>query len=66
MAVRDLVDQPPASGAAAVGAGHVGLGPGLVDEHQTAWIKPGLMASPALALARHVQAVLLDGEQAFF
>ena len=40
VAVRDLADQALAPGRAAVGAGHVGLGPGFVDEHQTPRIKP--------------------------
>ena len=32
-------------GAAAVGARHVGLGPGLVDEDQAGRVKPGLDAA---------------------
>jgi hypothetical protein len=66
MTVRDLVHQPLASGAAAVGSGHVGLGPGLVDEDQAARIKPGLMAPPPRPLAGHVRPILLGGVQAFF
>ena len=66
MTVGDLGDQPLTLGAAAMGAGHVGLGPGLVDEDQAPGIKPGLMALPPLALAGHVRPILLGGEQAFF
>lgn len=66
VAVRDLGHQPLAAGATAVGAGHVGLGPGLVDEDQAARIKPGLMALPARPLPGHVRTVLLGAEQAFF
>ncbi len=46
-----LGGQALATGAAAVGAGHVGLDPDLVNEDQAAGIKPGLMASPARPLA---------------
>jgi hypothetical protein len=49
-----------------VAAGHVGLGPGLVDEHQTFGIKPALMLLPSGAPACDVGAVLLAGVQAFF
>jgi hypothetical protein len=66
VAMRDPVDQALAAGAAAVGAGHVGLRPGLVDEDQAAGIKPRLMTFPALSLARYVRPVLLGGVQAFF
>ena len=45
---------------------HVGLGPGLVDEDQPRRIKPALIGLPALALSRHVGAILLGGEQSFF
>jgi len=47
-------------------AGHVGLGPGLVDEDQTGRIELALMALPALPLARDVGPVLLGRVQAFF
>src|SRR5437763_17031702 len=42
-AIRHLGDQPRTAGAASVMAGHVGLGPGLVDEHQPLGIKPALI-----------------------
>ena len=42
--VRHLGDQPRAAAAAPVPAGHVGLGPGLVDKHQAPGVKPALMA----------------------
>jgi hypothetical protein len=49
-----------------VGPGHVGLGPGLVDEDQPARIKLSLVALPPRSLARHVWPILLGRVQAFF
>ena len=66
VAVRHLGDQPLAARRAAVGAGHVGLGPGLVDEDQAGGIKPPLILLPLRAPARHVRPILLAGVQAFF
>ncbi len=43
----------------AVGAGHVGLGPGLVDEHQPVGVEAGLAVAPGLSPAQHVRTVLL-------
>jgi hypothetical protein len=37
MAVGSLGTQTLAPAAAAMGADHIGLSPGLVDEHQTGW-----------------------------
>ena len=65
-AVRRLGDQPLASRRAAMGSRHVGLGPGLVDEHQTGRIKPPLILSPLCPPPRHVGTILLAGVQAFF
>jgi hypothetical protein len=65
-AVRHLGDEPRAAAAAPVPAGHVGLGPGLVDEHQALGVKPALMHLPAGAPTGDVGAVLLAGVQAFF
>lgn len=45
---------------------HVRLGPGLVDEHQAARIKPALILLPLRPPARDRRPVLLDGEQRFF
>ena len=55
-----------ASGAAAMAAGHVGLGPGLVDEDQPPRIEPILIASPSRAAARHIRPILFGGVQRFF
>jgi hypothetical protein len=49
-----------------MGAGHVRLGPGLVDEDQACGIDAALMAAPALALGGDVGPMLLGGVQTFF
>jgi hypothetical protein len=51
---------------AAMGAGHVRLGPGLVDEHETRRIKLTLMPPPSRPLACDIGPILLAGVQAFF
>jgi hypothetical protein len=61
-----LGDQTLAAPTAAALAGHVGLGPGLVDENQAARIKALLVLLPPGAPAGDVRAILLGGEQAFF
>ena len=65
-AVRHLGDQASAAGAAAMAAGHVGLGPGLVDEHQALGVKPVLMLLPPGAAPGDVGPILLAGVQTFF
>jgi hypothetical protein len=66
VAVRDPANQPRAAPGAAAGAGHVGTGAGLVDEHQVGGIKGGLILSPAFARLGHIGAFLLAGVQNFF
>jgi hypothetical protein len=46
-----------------VGAGHVGLDPGLVDKDQTLWVNLVLVLFPLLAPTRDVGPVLLAGAQ---
>jgi hypothetical protein len=65
-ALRHLGDQASAATAAAMPAGHVGLGPGLVDEHQALGVKPALMRLPPGPAAGDVGAILLAGVQRFF
>jgi len=48
-----------------MGAGHVGLGPGLVDKDQARGGDAVLMAAPPLALGGDVGSLLLGGVQAF-
>jgi hypothetical protein len=47
-------------------AGHVGLGPGLINEDQAARIKPALILLPPQPPACDVGPVLFAGVQAFF
>ena len=47
-------------------AGHVGLGPGLINKNKAGWINPGLVFFPAQAAPGDVGAILLGGEQGFF
>src|SRR5580765_4757697 len=65
-AMRGLGDQSPAARATPVRACHVGLGPGLVDEHQAGRVKPALVALPLRSPSGDVGSVLLAGVQAFF
>jgi hypothetical protein len=46
--------------------GHVGLGPGLVDEDQVFGVEPALIFLPPLAPAGDIDAVLVAGVQALF
>jgi hypothetical protein len=54
------------SGAAAVGARHVGFGPGLVDEDKPPRIDPRLTRLPPLTPPGDVRTVLFGGAKAFF
>ena len=65
-ALRHLRDQAGAAAAATMPAGHVGLDPGLVDEHQALGVKPALMRLPPGPAASDVDAILLAGVQSFF
>jgi hypothetical protein len=64
--VRHLGHQAGAAPRAPAAAGHVGLGPSLVDEDQASRIKSVLILLPLAAAARDVRPVLLAGVQAFF
>ena len=64
--VRNFRHQPGTTGAAPVAAGHVGLGPSLVDEDQALGIKPALIHPPAGPPPGDVGAILFAGVQAFF
>ena len=66
MAVRDLVDQPLASRRPSMGARHIGLGPGFVDEDQAGRIDPLLILAPLGAAAAYVRAILLARHQRLF
>lgn len=45
---------------------HVGLGPGLVDEHQAGRIDPVLIQNPLRPSARNIGTILLAGDQRLF
>jgi hypothetical protein len=49
-----------------MGARHVGLGPGLVDENETFWVEARLDFLPQCAAPRDVRSILLGCEQRFF
>jgi hypothetical protein len=66
MTVRRLSTQALPSQSPAVGADHVGLGPGLIDEDEAGRINLSLMPFPACSSARDVGSVLLGGQQRFF
>ena len=65
-ALRHLGDQPRAAAAAPVPAGHVGFGPGLVDEHPALRVKLALMRLPPVSATGDVGAILFAGVQRFF
>jgi len=60
MAVREAHPQAFALGAPPVAAGHVGGGPGLVDEDETLGFEIDLTVEPVPALPQDVGTVLLD------
>jgi len=60
MSVREAHPQPLALRAAAMAAGHVGGGPGLVDEDEALGFEVELAVEPVLALPQDVGTVLLD------
>ena len=66
MAMRDMGDKTPAAFAPAPERSHVGLHPGLVDEHQAGDADPALVGLPARPSSGHVRPGLLLGQQGFF
>ena len=66
VAVGSLGDEREAAFYPAVGARHIGLGPGFVDKNETPWIKLRLNFLPARAMARDVGPILLGGIERFF
>jgi len=65
-ALRRLAVQRLAALSPAMAPGHVGLGPGLVDEDQTAGIDTVLVLLPPGPAAGDVRSILLAGEHGFF
>src|SRR3546814_4288817 len=66
MAIGHLGVQPLALGRPAPERGHVGLGPGLVDEDEMPGIKPPLILAPLRAPPCDLGAQLFGGKNAFF
>jgi len=64
--MRNLRHQPCTAGATAMGARHIGLSPGLIDEDDAGRIELALVLLPARPPPCDVRAVLLAGVQAFF
>jgi hypothetical protein len=64
--MRHAADQALAAWGAAMGAGHVRLGPGLINEDEAGRVDPPLVPPPALTLGDDVRPALLGGVQAFF
>jgi hypothetical protein len=60
------VHQSLAAGATAVQPHHLGIGRGLIDEHQPGRIEQALFAHPTSACPRYVRALLLCRAQTFF
>src|SRR3984885_7656155 len=65
-AERRFGDEALTSGASAVGARHVGFGPGLIDEHKPPRIDPRLTRLPPFTPPGDVRTVLFGGAKAFF
>jgi hypothetical protein len=63
--MRNLGYQPLAALAAPVATCHVGLSPGLVDEHQARRVNLALVALPLRPPPGHVRSILLAGVLAF-
>ena len=61
-----LADQPFSDRAASVGAGHLGVGAGFVQEDQFRRIKLALARLPRRARFGDVRTVLFGGVQRFF
>ena len=66
MAERRLGQQPPAARRAAIEAGHLGAGAGLVDEDQLVGIDEGLCRPPDAATRRDIRTILLGGTERLF
>src|SRR5690349_2591461 len=66
MTVRHLVDHAHASRGAAMGAGHVGLGTGLIDEQKLLDRNVLQLRVPQLPGGFYVRTILLSGVEALF
>jgi hypothetical protein len=53
-------------GAQTAQAGHIGLRPGFIDEHQAPGVDEPLIGSPSFAVAAYVVAILLARDKRLF
>ncbi len=65
MPVRNMVNQPNATRAAASKPHHGGVGGGLVNKHQSGRVKHALFSHPTPPCPGHVRSLLLRRPQAF-
>ena len=66
LALRDLVDKALSPWRPSAQAGHIGLGPGFIDEDQPSRVDEPLIGSPSFAVATYVRAILLAATRVFF
>jgi len=66
MAMRCVTDQSNTPWTSTVESHHLRAGGGLVDKHQSRWVKRALLSNPASSRAGDVGPSLLCGAQAFF
>ena len=66
MTVRDVGLEPQATWRPSAQWCHVGLGPGLVDEHQAGRVDLALVLHPLRPPARDIGAILLGCDQRLF
>ncbi len=66
MPVRNMVNQPNATRAAASKPHHGGVGGGLVNRHQSGRVNHALFSHPTPPCPGHVRSLLLRRPQAFF
>jgi hypothetical protein len=66
MPVRCVANQSSAPWTSTVEPHHLGAGRGLVDKHQSRWVKQALLSNPTTSRAGDVGSSLLRGAQAFF
>jgi len=66
MAMRCVTDQSNAPWTSTIESHHLRAGGGLVDKHQSRWVKRALLSNPTSSRAGDVGPSLLRGAQAFF
>jgi len=66
MAAGDAGAQSFATSATAVRSGHVGRGPGLIDEDKTLGIELELLLEPGLSALQDVRPILFAGVRGLF